>query len=122
MALLWIVVEEIPALLSPSYSLYQVVWMRYGVHLLFLLLYLAARGKLTLVRTAQPGLQIGRGLLMLAMPFFFIDRAWLRPRQRHYGRFLGGPLHGAGTRCAAATRFRTLGNLACDLAWLWRRC
>ncbi len=73
MALLWIVVEEIPALLSPSYSLYQVVWMRYGVHLLFLLLYLAARGKLTLVRTAQPGLQIGRGLLMLAMPFFFIS-------------------------------------------------
>jgi drug/metabolite transporter (DMT)-like permease len=72
MALLWNVVEGLPVLLTRNYSLYQVVWMRYGAHLLILLLYLVARGRLGRLRTTRPTLQIGRGLLMLAMPFFFI--------------------------------------------------
>ncbi len=72
LALLWNVVEGVPVLLSPGYSLYQIVWMRYAAHLVVLLLFLAARGKLALLSTERPALQIGRGLLMLAMPWFFI--------------------------------------------------
>ena len=80
MALLWNVVEDLPMLLSPGFSLYQVVWMRYAAHLLMLLLFLAVRGQLALVRTGRPALQVGRGLLMLAMPFFFITAFDSAPR------------------------------------------
>ncbi len=71
MALAWTVTELLPMLLFAEHSLVQVVWVRYGVHLLLMLL-LAPREGLRFLRTRQPALQIGRGLLMLAMPAAFI--------------------------------------------------
>jgi len=76
--LLWSVAEWLPTLLTPGYSLYQVVWMRYGTHILVMLLALAPRHGRALFRTQRLGLQLGRGLLMLVMPASYIlslDRA-----------------------------------------------
>jgi drug/metabolite transporter (DMT)-like permease len=71
-ALFWSVAEWLPTLLSPGYTLYQLVWVRYATHLVFMLLVLAPRHGRSLFRTARPGLQLGRGLLMLVMPVSFI--------------------------------------------------
>lgn len=71
--LLWDVVESLPTLLSRGYSPYQTVWMRYGTHIIFMLLFLAPRHGWSLVRTRRPALQVGRGLLMLVMPISFIS-------------------------------------------------
>lgn len=70
--LFWTLIEWLPAQLSPGYTLYQVVWVRYATHLIFMLLVLAPRYGWSLVRTRRPGLQLGRGLLMLVMPLSFI--------------------------------------------------
>ncbi len=72
MALLWTITELLPARLSPGHSLYQVVWVRYGTHILVMLAALAPRRGLALLRTRRPALQIGRGLLMIVMPSSFI--------------------------------------------------
>lgn len=72
LALMWTVTETLPVLLEAEHSLVQVVWVRYGVHILFMLLVLAPREGLAALRTRRPALQVGRGLLMLAMPAAFI--------------------------------------------------
>lgn len=69
---IWALMEIITSYASQTYSLYQVVWVRYAVHLLFMLLVFAPRQGLRLVTTHRLGLQIGRGLMMLAMPVSFI--------------------------------------------------
>jgi drug/metabolite transporter (DMT)-like permease len=69
---LWTIAEILPTMLTPGYSLYQVVWVRYGVHILVLLVALAPRQGRALFHTRRPALQVGRGLLMLIMPVSFI--------------------------------------------------
>jgi drug/metabolite transporter (DMT)-like permease len=49
----------------------QVVWARYAFHLLFMLPLLARFGTARLVRTARPGLQVVRALLLLATTAIF---------------------------------------------------
>ncbi|WP_129674298.1 DMT family transporter [Candidatus Chloroploca sp. Khr17] len=71
-ALLWTIAEILPTMLAPDYSLYQVVWVRYGTHILLMLLALVPRHGLALMRTRRPALQIGRGLLMIGMPASYI--------------------------------------------------
>ena len=67
-ALMEIVIEHIPG----GYSLYQVVWVRYATHLLFMLVIIAPRHARDLITTRHPGLQILRALMMLVMPVSFI--------------------------------------------------
>lgn len=67
-ALMEIVIQHIPG----EYSLYQVVWVRYATHLLFMLVILAPRHAKKLITTQHPGLQILRALMMLIMPVSFI--------------------------------------------------
>jgi len=69
---LWAVIEVIGGLVPPDHSAYQVVWMRYGTHLLFMLIAFGPRRKTQLVRTRRLGLQVSRALLMLGMPVAFI--------------------------------------------------
>lgn len=69
---LWSVAEWLPTLLSPGFSLFQVVWVRYATHLLAMLVVLVPLHGRALFRTGRPGLQLGRGLLMLVMPASFI--------------------------------------------------
>ena len=51
---------------------YQVVWTRYGVHLLGMLILLGPRHGARLVRTPHLGQQVFRSLLMLGMPLCFL--------------------------------------------------
>jgi drug/metabolite transporter (DMT)-like permease len=65
---LWALVEAIAADLLRRYSPYQVVWMRYAVHLGFMALVWGWRTPESLWRTRRLGYQIVRSLLMLGMP------------------------------------------------------
>lgn len=53
------------------YNLMQVVWMRYGVHLLLMLAIWGWRRPSRLWRTSRPAYQLGRSVLMLVMPASF---------------------------------------------------
>ena len=68
LALLWGLLEQLPSIGLRGYSSYQVVWMRYGVHLAFLAIVLGPKYGSRLVKTGRPMLQIGRATLMLTMP------------------------------------------------------
>jgi drug/metabolite transporter (DMT)-like permease len=68
----WSAAELIGSLRSPEIPLFQVVWMRYGIHLVALLAVTLPREGLGVFRTRRPGLQVGRGLLMIVMPAGFI--------------------------------------------------
>jgi drug/metabolite transporter (DMT)-like permease len=52
------------------HAIVQVVWTRYSVHLLTLLLLLGPRRFYRRIGTRRLGLHVTRGLLMIAMPFF----------------------------------------------------
>ncbi len=67
-AVLWTAVETVAAPLLARLSPYQVVWMRYAVHLAVVWI-IWGRGSLrSLARTRRPMLQVGRSALMIAMP------------------------------------------------------
>ena len=71
-AVLWTVVESLPALMTARYSLYEIVWLRYASHLLAMVVLLGPRRTFSALHTKRLPLQIGRGLLMLIMPISFI--------------------------------------------------
>ncbi len=61
-----------------TYPLPPLIWARYTVHLLFMLVLLAPRMGFDLVRTKRPGLQILRGLLLVtSTAFFFLSLTYL---------------------------------------------
>ena len=67
-AFMEIIVQQIPG----RYSIYQIVWVRYGIHLLFMLVVFGrAQGK-ALLSTTRLGLQVLRAFMMLIMPISFI--------------------------------------------------
>ena len=59
--------------LARYYPVPNLVWARYTVHLLFMLVFLAPRLRLRLLRTSHLGLQILRALLLLGSTFFFFN-------------------------------------------------
>jgi len=69
---MWAVIENIPRYFSQHYTTFETVWMRYSIHLLFMLVVFGPRVKLRLVRTQRLGQQIVRGMLMLGMHLAFI--------------------------------------------------
>jgi len=76
----WAIIENIPHFFSQHYTTFQIVWMRYSVHLLFMLIIFGPRARLRLVRTRRLGMQIFRGLLMLGMHLAFIFAIrWIHP-------------------------------------------
>lgn len=50
------------------YTTYQIVWTRYGVHLLLMLLVWGMRHPASLIATRRPAFQLGRSMLMVGMP------------------------------------------------------
>jgi drug/metabolite transporter (DMT)-like permease len=71
-SLIWALMEIIVQHIPGRYPIYQIVWVRYGVHLLFMLaVFGRAQGK-KLLSTNRLGLQILRALMMLVMPISFI--------------------------------------------------
>lgn len=69
---MWAVIENIPVFFSQHYTTFEIVWLRYSVHLLFMLVVFGPRVKLRLVRTHHAGLQFLRGMLMMGMHLSFI--------------------------------------------------
>jgi len=70
--LTWAVIESIPRFFSQYYASYQIVWLRYSTHLLFMLAVLGPRHKTQLIRTRHLLLQIARAMMMLGMHLCFI--------------------------------------------------
>ena len=68
--LCWSLMETLGA--GTGVSGYQVVWTRYGIHLLGMLILLGPRHGANLVRTPHLGRQVFRSLLMLGMPLCFL--------------------------------------------------
>ena len=68
----FVTMDTIAKYLSRWYPVPFIVWARYVSNLALLLAFLAARGELRHLRTARPGLQFARGLLLaLATLLFF---------------------------------------------------
>ncbi len=69
-SLIWAVIDRV----APAAGLAgeQIVWMRYGVHLIALTLICVWRGGFSFVKTRHPGLQFIRSLCMLGMPMLFL--------------------------------------------------
>ena len=59
--------------LTRFYPINLVVWARYTFHLLFVIVALGPRYGLALVRTARPGTQIMRGLLLAIASVLFVS-------------------------------------------------
>lgn len=74
---LWVVVEGLGVAVIARIPPLQLVWSRYLVHLLFMLLLVAPRTGFGFLRTRHPLVQLGRSLLMLGMP-----AAWLAAADR----------------------------------------
>ena len=91
-AVLWGFIEVLGGLIPARYSPYQTVWMRYGIHLLFLFMVWGPRRKAGLVRTPRWGAQILRGLLMLGMPATFILAIDRMPANTTWSIFWLAPL------------------------------
>lgn len=63
--LLWSVAEGLTGLLAQRYSLIEIVWMRYSIHLALMIVLWTPWGPARLLRTQRLGWQMARGLTML---------------------------------------------------------
>jgi drug/metabolite transporter (DMT)-like permease len=73
------VMDTIAKYLARSYPVPGVLWARYAANLLVLLAFLAARGELKRLRTARPGVQIARGLLLAGASFLYFTSLTVLP-------------------------------------------
>ena len=73
------VMDTIAKYLARSYPVSGVVWARFAANLLILLVFLAARGELKRLRTARPGLQIMRGLLLAGASLLYFTSLTVLP-------------------------------------------
>lgn len=68
----WTVIERVGGSVLHSVPALELIWFRYLVHLSFMLLVLSPGRPAALLRTQYPVRQVGRSLLMLAMPLCWI--------------------------------------------------
>jgi drug/metabolite transporter (DMT)-like permease len=71
--------DAIAKYLARSYPVPGIVWARYASNLVILLAFLAARGELGRLRTARPGLQVARGLLLGGASLFYLGSLTVLP-------------------------------------------
>jgi drug/metabolite transporter (DMT)-like permease len=79
---LGLVMETLPRSMSRAYSPFEIVWIRYGAHLLLMIVLWGPTAPGRLVRTARPGLHAIRALTMLGMPAAFVLAIMHAPRDR----------------------------------------
>lgn len=65
--------------LARWYPVPGIVWARYAANLVILLAFLAARGELKSFRTARPGIQVARGLLLGGATFLYFTSLTVLP-------------------------------------------
>ena len=70
--LVWAMLEHVGGSAVSTIPPLELVWLRYFVHLAFMLLVVAPWTGTNLIRTRFPAVQIGRSLLMLGMPLCWI--------------------------------------------------
>ncbi len=108
--LLWAGIEVLA--FSAGVGVEQLVWTRYGIHLLVMVSILGPLRGTALVRTTRPGLHVIRSLTMLAMPVsYLLASAHLSPRNV-LAVFWIAPL----LLLAMAARRQPRWRLACALA------
>jgi drug/metabolite transporter (DMT)-like permease len=90
--LLWSSVEIVGGTIPREYSAVQTVWMRYAMHLLFVLAYVAMRGKWRELRTRRPFMQFARGSMMLGMPLAYLAGVMQSDPRTVLGIFWAAPL------------------------------
>ncbi len=71
--------DTIAKYLSRWYPVPGIVWARYALNLLILLVWFAARGELGRVRTVRPGIQFARGLLLGAATLIYFTSLTVLP-------------------------------------------
>lgn len=71
--------DTIAKYLARSYPVNGVVWARYAANLAILIAFFAARGELKRLRTARPGLQFMRGLLLAGASLFYFTSLTVLP-------------------------------------------
>ena len=71
--------DTIAKYLAQSYPVAAVTWARYLMNLLVLLAFLGVRGELGRLRTARPGIQLWRGVLLLSSTFFYFSSLTVLP-------------------------------------------
>jgi len=71
--------DTIAKYLSRWYPVPGIVWARYALNLLFLLGWFAVRGELGRLRTARPGIQLARGLLLASATFLYFTSLRVLP-------------------------------------------
>lgn len=69
---LWALIEALGLYFMSDHSPYQTIWVRYGAHLLFMVVAFGPRHKFELIRTSRFKLQMFRSFLMIGMPFFYV--------------------------------------------------
>ena len=95
-ALGWAAVETIGGALADPLTAYQVVWSRYAVHLLLMVIVFGRRYGVGLVRTRRFPLQVGRSLLMLGMPLCWVAALAAMPTSTVAAVFWVAPLLALG--------------------------
>ena len=73
------VMDTIAKYLSQSYPVGSVVWARYAINLLVLSAFLIARGEVRRVKTARPGTQVVRGLMLGASTLLYFTSLTVLP-------------------------------------------
>ncbi|HLX79193.1 MAG TPA: DMT family transporter [Burkholderiales bacterium] len=71
--------DTIAKYLSQWYPVPGIVWARYIINLGMLLAWLAARGELGRIRTARPGIQLARGMLLASATFLYFTSLRVLP-------------------------------------------
>lgn len=90
-ALLWDAIETLGTLIPARISSYEIVLVRYTVHLLFLLIVFGPHRSQALLQTQHPWLQVGRALMMLTMPVCFLLATRYRPLDHIWAFFWLSP-------------------------------
>jgi drug/metabolite transporter (DMT)-like permease len=75
----FVLMDTIAKYLSQWYPVPGIVWARYVVNLGILLAWFAARGELGRIRTARPGIQLARGLLLAGATFLYFTSLKVLP-------------------------------------------
>lgn len=75
----FVCMDTIAKYLSRWYPVPGIVWARYVINLAFLFAWFAARGELGRIRTARPGIQLARGLLLAAATFLYFTSLRVLP-------------------------------------------
>jgi len=90
--LFWAALELFGGYIPSNYSALETVWVRYGVHLVFMLLVFGPSYRTKLLRTNSLKLQLFRPVLMIGMPLFFLLGVRFMPAQDVWAVFWVTPL------------------------------